>query len=256
MTIKVVSLNLWNGGRLFDEARSFLLSEQADIMFLQEAYNGQVQSLENRFQTVTLLQQAFPEYDYHFAPAYLDTRQDGHKIEDGQLLLSRFPLSDTRTIFFDVPYGEYDQDAMTDFRQFPAGLQVATIRPSDKPIRLLNVHGPVDLDGLADTDRRLRMAQVIAAEVAEADQVILAGDFNVQPETKSIKVIEKSLHNVFAGELETTFNVKRKDLTKFPGYQTAVVDMMFVSESIEVVHHYCPDVDVSDHLPLVAQLKL
>lgn len=256
MTLKMLSLNLWNGGRLFDQALDFLLTQQADIMFLQEAYDGQAPTGEKRFRTVQLLQQAFPEYDYYFAPVYLDTRQDGQRIEDGQLILSRFSLSETRSVFFDVPYGEYDQDAMTNFQHFPALLQSATILLEDKQVQLLNVHGPVDLDGLADTDRRLKMAEVIVSQITQADQVILAGDFNVQPATKTIRVIERYLRNVFAGELKTTFSSKRKDLTKFPGYETAVVDMMFVSESIEVVSHTCPEVDISDHFPLVAELKL
>jgi endonuclease/exonuclease/phosphatase family metal-dependent hydrolase len=56
---------------------------------------------------------------------------------------------------------------------------------------------------------------------------------------------------VFGEELKTTFNMKHKDN---PGYATAAVDMMFISPDIKVSEKACPEVDVSDHLPLVVQL--
>ncbi len=74
--------------------------------------------------------------------------------------------------------------------------------------------------------------------------------------TQTIRNIEKHLNNVFKDELSTTFNVKHKDLTRFPGYATAVVDMVFVSSDLQVQSKKCPAVDVSDHLPLVCDLVL
>jgi len=100
------------------------------------------------------------------------------------------------------------------------------------------------------------MSRRIVEQVKGVERVVLCGDFNVRPDTETIGMIEDELVNVFAGELETSFNLKRKDLEKYPGYATAVVDMVFVSENIGVVDKKVPGVDVSDHLPLVVELEV
>jgi endonuclease/exonuclease/phosphatase family metal-dependent hydrolase len=41
-----------------------------------------------------------------------------------------------------------------------------------------------------------------------------------------------------------------------PGYATAAVDMLFVSPGIKIIDRQCPDVDISDHLPVVATLEV
>ncbi|HEX7017505.1 MAG TPA: endonuclease/exonuclease/phosphatase family protein [Patescibacteria group bacterium] len=254
MQLKVLTLNLWNGGRLWDQAQAFLEKEQADILLLQEAYNGTNPAFESRFRTVSVLQEMFPEYSSNFAATYLDTRKNEGQIEDGQLILSRFPILHSVNIFTDIPYGEYDQDATTDFTRFPVNVQVAVIEVAGKPVTLLNVHGPVNYDGTADTDRRLRLRDVILQEIEGQPHAIVGGDFNVQPATETIRSLSRALTPLFAeGELTTTFNMRRKS---HPGYATAAVDNLFVTSSLKIISRDCPAVDVSDHLPLVATLEL
>ena len=92
------------------------------------------------------------------------------------------------------------------------------------------------------------MCKSIANEVRNEGNSILSGDFNVRQETRSISQIEDHMFNVFSGRLKTSFNMGRKS---GGGFSTSVVDMIFASPSIEVLESYCPDVDVSDHMPLV-----
>lgn len=130
------------------------------------------------------------------------------------------------------------------------------IKLNRQTIKLLNVHGPVDYDGTRDNPRRQRMKEIILDQIRDQKQVILGGDFNVQPQTQTIGAIEKKLVNIFSDELATSFNLQRKDLERFPGFQDAVVDMMFVSPEIQVIDKFCPQIDISDHLPLVATLAV
>lgn len=254
MKIKIVSLNLWNGGKLFGAARDFLLAQQADIYFLQEAYNGRGIEAEERFRTVELLEQAFPDHQSFFAPAYLDVREKEGKIDDGNLLLSRWSLLDQKNVFIDHGYAEFSQDNTTDFSTFPAGFQQAEVEWEGQRVRLFNVHGPVNLNGTEDSERRLKLRDMLLA--ASGPPAIIAGDFNVRPQTQTIKGLEAQFVNVFKDELSTTFNVRRKDLVAFPGYADSVVDMVFASPELQVVKHECPQVDISDHLPLVVELEL
>ena len=256
MEIKVLSLNLWRGGQLFDQATQFLLDQQADIMLLQEAYNGDNLKIEKRFRTVQLLAKLFPSYDHRFEPAFLDLRKQEGPIENGQFLLSKFPIINSDNIFFDVPFGQYDHDSTQDFTNWPATMQAVKVKTGHNILQLLNVHGPVNYNGTADTHRRLKMRDSILKQIKNEENVILGGDFNVRPQTQTIRDIEKKLTNIFANELTTTFNLKRKDLVTDPGWADSVVDMMFISSNIKVLKKSCPQLDVSDHLPLIATLDV
>lgn len=253
MKLKILTLNLWNGGRLMDRIADFLAAEQPDLLFLQEAYAGRDQAFAPRFRSVEILTLLFPKHDSDFMAAYCDTREQEGEIEDGQLLLSKWPLTWRDHVFFDIPYAKLDQEATTDFSQWPAGLQHCRIQVEGHEIDLLNVHGPVNLDGSLDSPRRLKMSQDIVDRVKDRSNVILAGDFNVRPNTQTIRQIENHLTNIFKDELTTTFNMRQKTN---PGYASSVVDMMFVSPSIKVVGHHQPQVDVADHFPLVATLEI
>lgn len=251
--MKIVSLNLWNGGRLFDAAMSFLKGQNADIYLLQECYDGHNPDLAARFRTVELLKANFPDYEVRFAGFYLDCRSVEGEIEDGQVIMSRWPLSYAQMIWFDVPYGRYDNDAMTDFSELSAGMLKAEFAYGDKQITLLNVHGPWHLAGDDDTPRRQVMVRSILDNLGE--HTVLAGDFNAQPSVASMKKLALRLINLFDGDLTTSFNVKRKDLAKFPGYATAVVDMAFTTPNWRLLAKQVPQVDVSDHLPLVFEIE-
>lgn len=258
MSLKVFSLNLWNGGRLLDEALRFLKAQSADIMLFQEAYDGQDSSLERRLRTTQELRKAFPDYDSSFAPVYLDTRDKEGEIEDGQFLMSCFPILDHKNIYFDIPYGRYDQDGVHDFTLFPATCQVARVNIQGRVVRILNVHGPVWLDGTVDTDRRLMMKDALLKEMNQAqdqqEAIILGGDFNVQPQTQTRQDLKQFVQPVLAdNKLKTTFNMKRKSN---PGYATAPVDMIYVSPEFSVLEAECLEEDISDHLPILARLEL
>jgi endonuclease/exonuclease/phosphatase family metal-dependent hydrolase len=65
--------------------------------------------------------------------------------------------------------------------------------------------------------------------------------------------LENSLLSVFGNSLATTFNMSQKTN---PGYATAAVDMLFISREIKVTSSECPQVNISDHLPLIATLEV
>jgi endonuclease/exonuclease/phosphatase family metal-dependent hydrolase len=252
--MKVVTLNLWNGGRLLPAAREFLREQNADIMFLQEVYNGSGVEKEDRYRTVEILQADFPEYHAAFSAIYLDTSTPYGELDDGQLILSRWPLTQLERAYVKSGYGPFDQEGTTDFSSFPAAFQKATVTISGKEITLINVHGPVNLDGLADDESRQIMRTKILEHVTE--YTIVAGDFNARAESETFRVLEQQLQNPFLGQLSTTFNVSRKDLVRFPGYATSAVDCIFLTPTFKVLQREQPQVDVSDHLPLVAMISL
>lgn len=190
-----------------------------------------------------------------YAPAFIDTRSREGEVESGQMILSRWPLKNATSFFVDIPFGRLDHDATTDFSSFPAIVQQADVTIDGLWVRLLNVHGPVNLDGLANSERRQKMIALIQRQLTQRS--IVAGDFNAQPGNPCFAPLAEHLQSVFGDALPTTFNTARKDLHKFPGYATASVDMIWITPSFTVTSPKAwSEADVSDHLALSAEISL
>lgn len=250
MKIKFVTLNIWEGGKLLDSVVSFVKKEDPDIIVMQEVRNGKDIKFEKRFRTFGILKEEL-RYPYSvFSPAFLNTTSVG-KVDEGNAIFSKVPIISDKVIFFDKEYGEFNSEDSKHFELIPAILQHTVVALNNIKLNVFNVHGAWGFDG-KDNKRRLKMSEKIINEIKDKENVILAGDFNLKPDTKTIQNIEIYLKNVFKDELTTTFNMKRKDRG---GYSTSVVDMVFVSKSIRVLRRFCPRYDISDHLPLVCILE-
>lgn len=253
MKFKFITLNLWLGGILFDAILDFLKKENPDILACQEVFNGKDANLDGQFCFFGVLKKELNFPYAYFAPAFLENKKEG-TIENGNAIFSRFPILNTKTTFYDIPYiKNYIRPAdPAEFSFTPRNLQEAVLEMDKIKLNIFNTQGIWGFDG-KDNERRLKMANTIVNEIKDKENVILAGDFNVNRDTKTITKIEEHLRNVFANELTTTFNMKRKEN---PGYASAVVDMIFVSNNIKLLEHYCPKIDISDHLPLVSVLDV
>lgn len=248
MKTKIININLWQGGNLMDNILDFFSKEKPDIVTLQEVYNGG-NDLPANFQSLSILKKYFSGWHYYFSPAFLEVKKIG-KFDSGNCVFSKYPIVSHKTFFYDVPYGERDESDIGAMPFNPRNLQQVTLTVNKKNIDIFNTQGIWGLDG-GDNDRRLAMADTIIKNIETKNTIILTGDFNIRPDTETIKKIEKKLINIFKSELKTSFNIKRKSAHK-DGYARAVVDMMFVSKDLSPEKHYCPNVDISDHFPLVA----
>ena len=251
--VKFVCLNLWIGGKLFDDILDFLKKESPDILVVQEAYNSKDKNWENRLRSIEIFKKEcnFP-YNF-FSPACIAVLED-KEVEAGNAIFSRFPIVKSDTIFFDVPFKKiFNYETInSDYSLTPRNLQHAVIKINNTNLNVFNTQGIWDKNR-EDTERRLKMANTIVDNIKGKENVILAGDFNVKPNTKSISVIEGHLNNIFKGNLKTTWNMRQKN---DPVKETAVIDMVFVSKDIKIVDKYCPNVDISDHLPLVCIFEI
>jgi endonuclease/exonuclease/phosphatase family metal-dependent hydrolase len=253
MEVKFLTLNLWHGGKLMDAILDFLEEQAADILVMQEVNNGSDPSLEPRYRSVEVLQERlhFPYAD--FVPDFLDLDISNTRVQRGNLILSKFPIKKTDAIYFDGAYSETYQDVPGNYQNCPRSLQHALLETPAGEVNVFNLQGVWDLAGDHFGPKRERMCRAILEATQGKPNVILAGDSNATPGNQAIKLIEDRLNNVFKGSLKTTFNMRQKTN---PGYATAVVDVIFTSPEIQVLEKACPDVDVSDHLPLTAVLRI
>lgn len=254
MKLKVISLNIWIGGVLMDNIIDFLRSEDADIVLLQEVLQGSDDTLPVQYRSFDTLKQklGYPYGD--FAPSMIDIFPWGD-IPNGNAILSKFPIIDRDVVLFDqsldasTPRSPFDP---TSWPITPRNLQHVVLETPAADINVYNFQGVWDLDGDNISPERERMRDVILRSISGKKYVILAGDTNAKHTNPVMRALEQHLTNIFGDDLRTSFNMRRKTN---PGYASAVVDMIYVSDDFQVLTKQCPDIDISDHLPLVVELK-
>jgi len=252
MKIKFINLNLWGVGGIFDKALDFLVKEKFDIICLQEVFDGQAEKLEPGFRALSLLKEKLDLHYHFYSPAFTDNRKEG-RIVQGNAIFSKWPIFGSHTAFFDRPYQEDYAEIEENYPFVPRNVQQAVIKKDNVTLNIFNTQGIWGKNGY-DNERRIKFSQLVVDLVEDKENVILSGDFNVNEGTKSINILEEHLNNIFKDDKrQSSFNLKRKTN---PGYATAVVDFIFASPSIKVVSHKMPSVDVSDHLPLIAELEI
>ncbi len=83
---------------------------------------------------------------------------------------------------------------------------------------------------------------------------ILVGDFNLLPETESIKVFETNMRNLIK---EFNIGITRSNLSPFYGKSDfqKFADYTFVTKDIDVKSFEVPQVEISDHLPMILKFS-
>lgn len=251
MQLKVISINVWLGGKLFPELVDFLMREQADVVLMQEVYNGPSDAQEDRLKTLVTLKKCLPEYQHAFGAAFMSERYS--RIEMGNAVLSRLPILKSDRTFFDIPYGQ-SADTKYVAERVPRNVTHAVLDLGGNAVlHAFSVHGIWHERNGGDTPRRIAMGETLARVCGTVQPSILAGDFNTWSRTKTIGAIASVMRSVFGDTLDTTFNLNIKT---DPGFAHAAVDHLFVSHDISVQSTLCPDVEVSDHRPLIVTLEV
>lgn len=254
MKIKVLSLNTWMGGILWQPCYDFVTAQQADIVLLQEIYSGIDDQFDQRFRSKHLFESVFPSFHSFFSAFICDLREKEGPTDNGNLVLSRWPIIEQETIFFDQPYARYDHDRTTDFSHWAAGAQRVIIGvPGSQKVQIANLHGPVWYQGAEPTDRRMNMVTSLNAIGNRELPTIIAGDSNATPDNPCWQKLDSRYTSIFSQQLTTTFNMRRK---KLAGFATAAVDIFMVSPGIKTTSAQCLDLDISDHLPIVVELEI
>lgn len=257
MSIKIISLNLFEGGVFWENILEFFNRENADIYCLQEAGDGNAdQPLP--FQTLERFRKVFPNFHFYYTPEMYQIWSKNHSVwpgaegDAGNLIISRFPITSQQTTFIHGEYGKFHRpEDEKDFRHYPKNMQHVTVKVEDQELHVFNLHGVWGFDG-DDNPDRLEMSRKIVKEISGKSPAVLMGDFNVQPNTQTIDQIEEHMVNVFKDELSTSFNMRHKTN---PSYGTAVVDMIFATSELKIISKSCPEDDVSDHKPLVVEVE-
>jgi endonuclease/exonuclease/phosphatase family metal-dependent hydrolase len=133
--------------------------------------------------------------------------------------------------------------------------QVINLESAGKNFAVINYHGPAQPGTKLDTQERIDCSQKLKNIWMgfPTDAKILCGDFNLMPETESIKILEgcgKNLIKEF--KIENTRN--EVSWKRFNNKQ-CFADYAFVSSSVKVNSFEVPYNEFSDHLPMVLSFE-
>lgn len=247
--MKLISLNLW-GGRIYEHLEIFLKkhSKEIDIFCFQEIYNNAKDPMTDevrkpRFNLFTDLQQALPEHKGFFRPIIdrvygigIFVKKDIPVLKEGEIIIHS-------NIDYPGHGGNHSRN-----------LQWMKLKLNGKVYSILNMHGLWNVMGKTDTDARISQSQKVKEFMSKtSNPKILCGDFNLEPSTKSLEILEEGMINLIkVHEIKNTRSWTYYPIDKKP---VRHADYILVSPDVNIKKFEIPEVDVSDHLPLILEFE-
>ncbi|HSX46774.1 MAG TPA: endonuclease/exonuclease/phosphatase family protein [Patescibacteria group bacterium] len=243
--MKLLQLNMW-GGRLEPQILKLVTSEDPDILCLQEAIDlkGGKGAL---FVTTEEIQEAIGAKYAYVSPNF-SLRFMSRTANFSNCILSKFPIKHKETIFTGNQYIA-DFDWLNHSSNIRNLQRVAIKLPDGRELNVLNHHGYHNHQHKRGDEETMRQCGIIANKIKELkNPVILGGDFNLEPHSESLELINKLLRNL---TIEAGLTTTRTPLT----HKTEVCDYIFVSEDIKVTRFKAVEEIVSDHQALVLNFE-
>lgn len=253
--MKIVALNTW-GGRAGKESLLdfFVRHKDVDVFCLQEIWAAPYEHLDGHLaggrpmdhsqimvyglQEITA---AMPEYEVYFHPHYMDSY--------GLLMLVKKSLtvSVVGELFVYKHKGHLPQG---DIGNHARNIQYVTIERETGPLTIINFHGLWNGKGKGDSDDRLAQSDAIIQFLKTLKTpYVLGGDFNLLPDTESIKKFE----TFGARNLIKEYGIT-STRTRFYDKSEPFADYAFVSDGVIVQDFRVLPDEVSDHAPLLLEI--
>ncbi len=258
-------LNGW-GGKLYDKLLPYLKQNSPDILCLQEVvhtpatdkdwltYKDGNHILPQRANFFRDVEMALPDHKGIFCPAAQGVLWDENAKIPSQWGLATFvrksyPIIEQTQGFVYKSYSPHG------YGEHPRSRSAHAIKVFDynknSAVVVTHMHGLRDLNGKMDTPERAMQAHKLvsmATGMAENnDPLIVCGDFNVEPNSETLKILSQAGLTDLVTTL-TTKGTRTSYYTKPKKY----ADYMFVNKHIKVLNfNVIFEPEVSDHCPLI-----
>ena len=239
-----MQLNVW-GGRLGKQIQNLIDQEKPDVICLQESVSMKGGSNGGWFLTVDEIKR-LNKMNLTYSPV-ISFSFMRRKAEFGNAILTKAKILNQNTVFTRLEYKK-DFDYESDDHNIRNLLHVI-VDNKGKQLHILTHHGhhvPNHKKGNEDT---LRQCNQIAEYIKGLKgEIILTGDFNLEPNSESINKINKILRNL---AIEAQLITTRTPLT----HKTEVCDYIFVNDEVRVKSFNALDDVVSDHKALILEFS-
>ena len=262
--MRLVDLNIGIKLDNNDKVISFLKEKNADIITLQEVMRGIEETVYDRYNNSKIIKESLKDTHHHsfFGPLWVAdkhikngtiTKDFGGMAEQGNEIISRYPIIEASNHFFHKNYQIFIDT--TDFRKtdHARAVVVAIVEINNQKLRLLNIHG-IWNEGKIGDERTIKECEYLLSLIEDNTiPTIIVGDFNLDPQSKSIKILNKKLTNLIE-----KYNIKSTRPTVKDGLDVgnSVDDYMFVNDKIKVNNFEVKQTDASDHYPLILDFEI
>lgn len=230
--MKIISLNTWHS-KLRDELRAYIAAhlDTTDVFCFQEA------SQADRQVYADLL-----EANFHCFTAE-------HFVSDS--------LQFANTFFVRNTYVIDDHKVVFEPSEVDPELGMATsitLEKDGKRLIIYNVHGTPKPANKLDSPGRLRQTELLLENFAFVESAVFIGDFNLLPETRSIRLFSEHGFNDLIKEYKIPTTRNRITFEAYPDSIQYYADYAFTA-SVTVDDFVVPDTIVSDHQPLELEIR-
>lgn len=266
--MKLISLNV----ALFEPNNPklvpFLKKEHPDITCFQEVTRSLEDKVNTRFISKDSIDGAISNLKFSFfGPTNVFgeiNMKDFHGVESfhfnpkgllemGNYTKSKYKILKAQSIFLEgnLTYN-ISQSGWPD-EQGRAILMVDLSINNDSSLRIINYHGIWTRNKKGNPKTYEACNKILDFASAFEGNVIICGDFNLLPDTPSMKIFQRTFISLI-----DHFNIKttRPLSNELNGNGRNVVDYIFVDKKIKVKSFKVLNKDVSDHLPLVLDFDL
>lgn len=266
--MKLISLNIC-GGKQFTPLMDFIKtqSQDTDIFCFQELLDTRGANTDNhgyRANILAELKKALPDFEVVFTILKKDFDYSGRinpeqDMGDAIFIKKNIPIESHSEIYVS---GDETTFVAGSTHTLPCKATAIKVTIDGKALIICNLHGtPLPLNKLDDPNRLEQSKKIIDFVNQFEGEKIIVGDFNLMPETESIKMFEtagfKDLIKDF-GIKTTRGNSIRLIHPEYEhgpyGFQE-FADYAFVTPQIEISKFEVPDIFISDHLPMIIEFK-
>lgn len=252
--MKLITLNIW-GGKLHEQLVQFVeqRGREVDVVCFQEVFHtptDRTTSNEARANSFSELTRALPDFRGAFHGA-----QDGFDPRGAV----NFELSYGLATFVrsNIPVEEHGDEFVyrfknsrqEDHRTIGRNVEFTLFSRGADRYAICNFHGLWNGTGKTDTPDRLEQSRKVL-EVLDRfrdRKLILCGDFNLLPNTRSLAMLERGMRNLIKESGATS--TRSSHYTKPEKF----ADYILVSPNVNVRHFEVLKDEVSDHLPLLLE---
>ena len=262
--MKLISFNI---GIKIDNSKKigdFVKNQNPDIVAFQEIirhFNESVFDMYRSQQDIKNIIGKNLPYSF-FGPQWITDamRKNGkmHRdfngfVEQGNEIISKFPILSATNEFYHKHYSLELEWGNFQTEDHPRCVQIVELDVNGKNLQILNLHGLYSRDK-QDSERAINQCKyVIEAAKRKNIPTIIAGDFNLFPNTKSIEILNKEFKNLIN---EYHIQSTRPDFNDGTDEGNNVVDYIFVNDKIKVNNFEIINTNISDHLPLILDFDI
>ncbi len=247
MSMKLITLNTW-GGPILQPLLDFISAKgkEVDVFCFQEVYHEADPKIydyeRDCFDLFNKIKERLPNYKNYF-----------HEYFKGSYGLGMCMTNELNLLSIDDHFVHMHKGFIPEGRlgHHARNIQIATFEKDSKKYNIVNFHGLWNGQGKTDTEDRINQSKKIIEALEKLEgEIVFCGDFNLLPDTQSLKMFEDfGLRNLIKeyGITDTRTNLYDKSVR--------FADYIFVSSGIEVKDFkVLPDV-VSDHAPLYIEFE-